>query len=183
MSTYQILSLTGTLITALLALSGIVIAFVGLKTWRRQLKGTHDFELAKRLMLDAYNLEESIKQFRNPFIIGNNERDEYDRRWKEVVSFANELRASLTEAQIIWDKSKSQGYKTSVNKLIGELIIALRHYLTDQDNSKKSNYTQLLSKNDMNVLYSDYEDNIDSYSAKVDEFIKSIENFAKPYLE
>lgn len=41
-------------LTLIIAGCGVWVAWQGLRTWRRQLKGTSQFDVAKRLMLKVY---------------------------------------------------------------------------------------------------------------------------------
>src|SRR3989304_91489 len=45
-----------------------LVAIKGLQTWRRQLKGTADYDLAKRLLKAAYRLRDALQAVRNPFM-------------------------------------------------------------------------------------------------------------------
>jgi hypothetical protein len=76
------LSLIKDLVTiASIGIAGYV-ALRGLQTWRDQLKGTANYELAKRLLKATYKLRDALQGVRNPFIS------------------AGEIRQAVTEAQL-----------------------------------------------------------------------------------
>jgi hypothetical protein len=55
-------------IKALTAVTAATLAFVGLRTWRLQLKGTAEYTLAKEVLKAAYRVREAFKHVRNPAI-------------------------------------------------------------------------------------------------------------------
>src|SRR4051812_47421939 len=105
------------------AMIGAFCAIKGLSTWNRQIKGTAEYELARRLLRCAYRLREAIKSVRNPLMLveempsppnddapfmGNEYRrfyglsKGYQNRWDKVVEVESELRAELVEAEVLW---------------------------------------------------------------------------------
>ena len=42
------------IILTIAAIIGVVVAFVGLRTWRKQLKGNTEYELARRFLHSVY---------------------------------------------------------------------------------------------------------------------------------
>lgn len=47
---------------------GAVIAGLGLKTWRRQLRGHTEYDLVRRLLRAAYSVRDQVASVRSPFI-------------------------------------------------------------------------------------------------------------------
>src|SRR5690348_10031730 len=99
---------------------GIGIALVGLFTWRRQLHGTVEYDLARRLLRRVYTVRDRIAEVRHPFIsrgefatafkeAGVTPNDQgagldpqstrlvYNRRWSAVTSAASDLDVELLE--------------------------------------------------------------------------------------
>ena len=68
----------------------IVIAIMGLQTWKRQLKGNTEYELARRFLSAVYKIRDAISYIRNPFVS------------------AGEIASALQEANIEIDKSDSE---------------------------------------------------------------------------
>ena len=52
-------------LTLIIAGCGVWVAWQGLRTWRRQLKGTSQFDVAKRLMLKVYQVRRDIEYCRS----------------------------------------------------------------------------------------------------------------------
>src|SRR5271154_4428182 len=88
----------------------LLIAWSGLNTWKRQLKGTHDFELSRRLLLTLYKCRDALKSARNPLLQpGESDKDRndweasaYENRWKAVSEAMSELRAATLESEASW---------------------------------------------------------------------------------
>ena len=58
-----------TLIT-FVAVGGFFIALFGLKTWRKELKGKAEYDLARRILKAVYKIRNSIRNVRNPTMSG-----------------------------------------------------------------------------------------------------------------
>ncbi len=102
---------------------GVAIAWRGLQTWRDQLAGSTEYELARRVLRAVYQLREAIAHVRAPFVAveewadrpnRNHERrdsrDEraadlwfaYYKRWQRIVPAHSELEVALLEAEVLW---------------------------------------------------------------------------------
>lgn len=60
--------------TAIAAAGGIGIAFAGLRTWRDQLTGQNEYEVARRLLRVALATRDRIAFVRHPVITGASSR-------------------------------------------------------------------------------------------------------------
>lgn len=98
---------------------GLTIAWVGLKTWRRQLRGSSDHEVARVLLRSVFKLRDAIKFLRVRLILGDEfpAREgaptaeaggpsdiefAYRQRWQRVVHEMADVRVQLLEAEILW---------------------------------------------------------------------------------
>src|SRR5713226_7089561 len=105
------------IVTPLVAL---FIAWLGLSTWNRQLTGTRDSELSKRILVAIYNIEMMINDIRSPFVHytlpegvaphdeeANNKAwaDYYEAKFRRLDEKLADLHAAGVEAKAVWDKS------------------------------------------------------------------------------
>jgi hypothetical protein len=60
-STKDVFSIIGTI-------GALTIGSIGLFTWKRQLRGTSEYELAKKAILKTYEVEQAIQLVRNPML-------------------------------------------------------------------------------------------------------------------
>lgn len=64
----EITRLTLEIVNTLVIVGGAMIAVVGVNAWKKQLKGSTEYELAKRYLKSVYKIRDAIKYVRNPFI-------------------------------------------------------------------------------------------------------------------
>lgn len=82
-------------VIAVATLAGLVIAALGLRTWRVQLAASADFDLARRLLLEVYRLRDALEYVRDPMMLVQEaagadpnvpwEVSAYERRWQGVM--------------------------------------------------------------------------------------------------
>src|SRR5258706_11707354 len=114
------LETTKTLIAIIAPLIALFIAWRGLSTWNRQLKGARDSDLSKRILVALYNIELMINDIRSPFVEyplpegvtpldqeANNKAwaDHYEAKFRRLFETLAELHAASIEAKAVWDKS------------------------------------------------------------------------------
>lgn len=184
--------------------AAIVASYVGLRglgTWRRQLRGNTEYQLAKALLTSVYELREAIAGVRNPFMQYSKEPDlpeeklkdlsqrdrewhalaqAYQRRWEPVPAAKAKLDANLLEAEVIWGpaiRTKVQG----LNRLIGELLFALQDHLEARNpNIPYESPGRDLVKKRHETLYGIGDD--DAFKKQLDEAIGTIENEMRPHI-
>ncbi|OQY20711.1 MAG: hypothetical protein B6I35_10155, partial [Anaerolineaceae bacterium 4572_32.2] len=64
----EYITLAKDVVTILAALVAATVAIMGLRTWRKQLRGKTEYELARRLLRSVYRVRDAIRIVRNPFI-------------------------------------------------------------------------------------------------------------------
>ena len=53
-------------IVALAALGAFIVALIGVNSWRKEMKGRNEYELARRIMRSCYKVRDAFWQTRNP---------------------------------------------------------------------------------------------------------------------
>jgi hypothetical protein len=109
-------------IVALAAGAAAVFTYLGLRTWRRQLKGASEYALAKDLLKAVYRVREGFMHVRNPMMFSyeypEHARDSwghakpelkaealeyaYQNRWKYLHEAWTNLEEKNLEAQVEW---------------------------------------------------------------------------------
>jgi hypothetical protein len=193
------------LVTIVSLLIAGYVAFKGLHTWRSQLKGTVEYELAKRLLKATYQLRNELQNTRNPLImageteaalkeakldIKSTEKDfqatsmaaVYKIRWKYVVDAYKAFELEVLEAEVIWGP-EAKRITSIISKNILELSSALNLYLSDiQSEGKYLDYHG--KENIMKIVFSmALTPGEDIYLNDLFIAIKSIEDFVKPHLK
>lgn len=84
----------------------LLIGFLGLKTWKKQLKGTTEYTLAKKVMYSVYELELLINAVRNPTLsLYKDPTDIYKDRMILVESKWVDLQVIFLETKVFWDNT------------------------------------------------------------------------------
>jgi DNA repair exonuclease SbcCD ATPase subunit len=129
---------------SIVPLIGVAIAWLGLNTWRRQIKGTDEYKVASELLTEVYRVREAVQVVRSSFIQyvpkeDSNETMEMnnflgyvealDRRWKEVTDPAANLSLLSLKAEVHLGES----VKKEVDELIAHLTELRSTYETFLD--------------------------------------------------
>ena len=112
------------IVLALAAITAGTVAIKGLSTWKRQLRGTADFDVARALAKSAYKVREKLQASRSPLLSAHEFPPEYheagtkrspeqeakgyafvySNRWAPVGEVMQEFDASVLEAEALWGK-------------------------------------------------------------------------------
>jgi len=201
--TKDVFSIIGTIISA----TAVAVAFYfgreGLHTWRRQLRGSADHDLARRLLIELYKLRDEIQRARSPAIFSFegvpfegelvsedpkqasyafNERA-YRRRLIAMDGARNPLRATMLEAEAIWGHDLKV-LMEHVFKLEREFVIYVRLHLMSIDPQRTVqgdlSRQQLLGQR-RNVLY-DLDSADDVYWGEMMQALRGVENHLRARL-
>ncbi len=188
-------------LTLLIAGCGVWVAWQGLKTWRRQLKGTSQFDVAKRLMLKVYQIKQDIEYCRSPIrnialithdaegnpipknqqMYASTKKDMWE-RFDKIVKTFNEIEMLLFEAEIVLDKKVRELFRP-ISEVCLQLRSSIRKNLAYSDPQRKNcSDTDAESKkyNELEVII--YAQGGDAIQARVDSAVREIEKFIKPYV-
>lgn len=165
----------GAVISAVTVGAAIYFGRAGLHTWRKQLKGSADHDLARRLLIELYKLRDAIQRARSPGIFSfestpfegevastdpkqasyDNSARAYRRRLAAMDSARNPLLATMLEAEAVWG-GKLKELMEHVFKLEREFVIYVRLYLLsiNPERTVQSSLShQQLEDGRRNVLY------------------------------
>ncbi|WP_343593903.1 hypothetical protein [Paracidovorax wautersii] len=189
------------------ALVAVYVASRGLQTWNRQLRGTSQYELARRLLRATYRLRDAIDGVRHPVMWGaempdppedraaNMNRDElrhwgvrqaYGKRWDALAKERSELQAELLEAEVLWGPDVKDLFKP-LQELQGELFVAVENHLEATDPRQGEDHRAVydgIIRERRQVLY-DRSDNDgpDPFRAQLLAAVKAIEDYCRQYLD
>lgn len=188
-------------LTLIIAGCGVWVAWQGLKTWRRQLKGTSQFDVAKRLMLKVYQVRQHIEYCRESYrsipvlthyqdgkLIPESEQERYScnkemlDRYNVVAQTLSEIEFILFESEIILDKNVRNIFKPIedvcylLRYSIDEYIIVCDPRYKDMSGSEDSSnqYRELLR-----VIFSKKNDDIQT---KINATVAEFEKLIEPYI-
>jgi len=175
------------IITAIAAFGGLIIAAIGLSVWKRQLRGTAEYELAKRLMLEVYQLRDALRSVRNPFISaseGNEDDTEdtweitaYGKRWELVREVLTRFQVTSLEAEVVWDDITKQP-SAEIHKPIRQMNATLSAFVRQK---KNKSFSEHFYKTYDDTLYDKGDD--DKYNTALNKAVKNYEAILKPHLK
>lgn len=200
------LSISKDAITSLASIVGVTVAVLGLKTWRRQLLGHAEYDLARRYLRAVLKVRDTIRLVRSPFMSSGEisaalkdagieddfekvkqstySRLTYAARWNRLNEARSDLRVEALEAEVLWG-SRAQELLKPLDQAIGELYAALHRYLDGLDKPYDHSHSPDEDRWEKvhSVIYEVSNDpGEDKFTAKVGAAVKSIENFVSPRL-
>lgn len=179
-------------VSSYLPVLALVIAWMGLSTWRRQLRGTHDFELARRILQAVYMLRNAIDGVRHPYMAVEEAREmpedasgpwqayAYQARWDRVTAAQEELAVGLIEAEVVWDDLLVQD-AVDLRSHVNKLSVTIRQYLRNLDKSHDE-YQEPRTREDDAILYGGWDPD-DDFTRKLNEVVKRFETKLKKKLK
>lgn len=182
------------IITILGTICVVVIGFLGLNTWHRQLHGTSRYETAKKLLLTSYQVKSCIETVRNPIIFYAKksyaieskdmaEKKAYSERLDNLTDKYNELKTIRLEAEVIWGKPAIE-CTYELADLVQELSVEIGQYFWLKGTlavkgAKVDNNPERVAKNEKIVFRSSTDD---EFSKRINNAISKIEQFYKKKL-
>ena len=201
----EYITLAKDVMTILAALVAATVAILGLRTWRKQLRGKTEYELARRLLRNVYRVRDAIRIVRNPFVSSAEtvqamreaeiDIEAFDplntqhtalsqqavrqRRWKGIQEAFTELDVDALEAEVIWGHDIAE-HLQPLRQHTSTLYANIQRYLRNLSNPPRHQETESLQEIDR-TIYAVGED--DAFSAGVLGAVEGIENYLKAYLE
>lgn len=183
------------ILTFLFTGAGLIIAGMGLATWKKQMKGAKDFDAAYNLNYAVLKLRDAIKYVRNPAIWPSESRqaiqylkskypgksDEelerdchaavYEMRWEKITTASTEMESYLLAAEILWKQDILNLIKPITVK-VNDLNIAIRRNF--QSESRSDDFMDI-----HNVIYDkgDGSKSEDAFSQEVNKAIGEIADY------
>lgn len=163
--------------TAIAAVAAVVIGFLGLMTWRHELHGRADFDLARRVLRGVYEIRNQISHIRNIFNIFSPEF--IDAQYERLNTKASELDVALLEAEVLWGP-KLKPSKQSLKDCLSTLRLAMRRKFRSQNEQAPPLTDQPYKEIDA-ILYGD-GDKDDEFWKTVQRAVAEFEDTLRPYL-
>ena len=185
-------SLTKDVVSIVGTIGALTIGGLGLFTWRRQLRGTSEYEVAKKAILKTYEVQQAIQSVRNPMLYLSKEEVEAGRRleeeqriYSERMTYLNEKWAELQtirlEAKVIWG-AEAQDSFNEVQQRIGDVrgAIWLHFWMKGAyagPGATVDNSPERVRENDKIVYFTSEED---EFSQQIAESTAKVEKFFGP---
>ena len=187
------------------AITGVTVAWMGLNTWRKQLHGSVEYELARKILNLVYKKREGIRGIRRSSMWGeemptppeerlesmNDEQKNYygvsgayQARWERFQEIDTELNTVLLEGEVVWGGEFKDLFEWA-RRLESDLLLCLRTYLRtinpDEHEDTREASRQRMGKC-KGIMYSSWDEN-DVFGNNYNESISPIEAFFKEHLK
>lgn len=200
----EIISILKDVILAGTAITAVIVAFKGLKTWEHQLKGKSEYELSRRILVTLFKYRDAINGVRHPAMYAyelsyppedkaRNMSSEqinyygtskaYRTRSEKVQNEKISLYADLLESEAIWGIDLKNIFK-GIYKLENELFSQIQNYLeliNPNTLDVRKQHIQKITNNNQDIMY-DTLANDDEFRNNMTSEIKKIEKYLKPKL-
>ena len=200
---FQVVSGTKDFVLMLAGCIGVFVAWQGLHTWQRQLKGASDYDLARRILIALFKFRDAINGVRFPAMWSNempapsenaaknmSEREirhfgtvsAYQARWEKVRAERSNLYAELLESEAVWGPELTTLFKP-VFSLEHELSTAVRNYLEVMDPNTRPETVdaiETIRRRKRDILYDDLSEEGDDYRKDFKTAVKAISDYVKP---
>ncbi len=191
---------------AIVSVLGLIIAYCGLQTWRRQLRGNTEYDLARRLLRASFKMRDALRTVRNPFMVASEIADAlkeagvsqeeieksgcnlnpdvavYNTRWKTVAEALSDLKVEALEAEVLWGSAAIDSLKPlydSVAKLRLALVRLLRQGRRDRPPLKPDEADRIDG-----IIYDTSEGSVDDeFTVEVHAAIERVKALVKPKLK
>lgn len=198
----RLLAASSEQIKALTAITAAALAFVGLRTWRLQLKGTAEYTLAKEVLKSVYRVREAFKHVRNPAIFSyeypesmrqpsGHLKDEcraegtahvYEERFKVLNEAFRTLEDRTLDAQVEWGSDYAK-IIVPLRKCRAELLVALQNHVEVMKPGHERRRTTVDERREArSVMYYLGEDQaeLDSFTPEINSAITQFEQRLRP---
>ncbi|MFH0709555.1 MAG: hypothetical protein V2A75_05050 [Pseudomonadota bacterium] len=193
------------IISGIGTVGGLYIAYQGLTTWKKQLKGQVEYELSRRVVASLLKHKDAISAFRYPAMFvyempepphdekkcNNDEENRfygkskaYEARWEKVQDASTNLKTDLLEAEAIWGEEFIALFK-QIFVLEHELFIIARNHLlliNPSTSQETKQAIQEIIRKKRDILYDDLSDDGDEFKNELNTEIKKVKEYLKPKL-
>ena len=182
-------SITKDFVSIVGTIGALTIGGMGLSTWKKQLRGTSEYELAKKAILMTYQVQQAIQSVRNPMLhlsqddveTGNKlqaEQKIYEERLNSLSDVWAELQIIRLEAKAIWS-SEAYSVFDDLNKCVRKINadIWLHFWLKGAcagSGATVDRSPERVIKNDKDIYYVSDDD---PFSQQIILAVKNIEDY------
>ena len=194
------------IVLALSGVAAVIIAYLGLTTWRKELKGKSEYAKAKEVLKAVYKVRRAFSHVRHPAIYPYEYPEEmrddhwgflkpeytyegtrhvYENRWKYLSEAFQELEEQNLDAQVEWGPSY-QDVIVPLRKCKAELQIAIETMLYGKKGPyEKRERTSEELQHESSVLYDHFgkDPKHDKFTLQINEAVEKFEKKLRPYIK
>ncbi|RNA78757.1 hypothetical protein [[Curtobacterium] plantarum] len=184
--------------------TGAIVAVKGLGTWKRQLKGQSDYNLAKEVLINLFKYRDALYFVRNPLMTeqelklpeGKDPAEmnfsesrylrtltAYQNRWDNVLDNRAKLQTNIIEMEVLWGEEFTSQLMSLFRKE-QDLLFQVEYYLrlvnpAIHGDDKKFERDNL----DRKMLYDTMKDDTDKFRISFKETLDPLQNSLRDKLK
>lgn len=158
---------------AISAVAGAIIAGIGLRTWRHELRGRVEYDLARGVLKGVFELRDEIQRIRNVF-----SSESVDGQWEGLNRKGSELDVTLLEAKVVWGE-KLDGAKRQLKECVD---ILRENMCLRNDSEKKGVELTEAQRKEMNSILFGHGRTDDKFGKKVQGAVTAFEDALRSHL-
>ena len=197
-------SIAQNIVLALCGLATVVIAYLGLTTWRKELKGKSEYAKAKEVLKAVYKVQRGFMHVRGPAIYSYEYPEEmrddfgspkagkdyeatahvYDTRWKVLSESFRELEEQNLDAQVEWGPEFKDAM-VPLRKCNVELRIAIQDFLEGKKNpyERRSRSPEEKAAERSILYYVGENSKHDTFTPEINAAIEQLEKKLRPHIQ
>jgi len=188
-----VISAVANVATAVFTLGAVIVAAVGLNTWKSELKGRADFDTARVLAKDTYALREALGSYRTPmyssaeFPDGDMRSAEgyaamFQARWRPLSAALTKYDLSVLEAEALWGRSIRER-ADRLGRCVITVFVATDSFVEDKRTSGRNfEAAPEFGQRTRAEVAGSRDSDTNAMSAEIRAAVKEIEDFLKPHL-
>lgn len=181
------------------AVTGAIVALLGLSAWKRQLIGNAEYDIARRYLLALYQLRDSVASTRYPMMTSGEVaaaiREKkwdvppptvldnsayaaaYELRWKHVMEAKRNLLVVGWEAEVVWGHKATELLKP-IWRSVAELRSAIQQHIDGREPRDREESERAF----LTLFSTGGSGESDQFSHAFDMSVKAVEEFVRPHL-
>ncbi len=198
---YEYITAIKDVVVAGSAAAAAFFAYIGLSTWRKELKGKSEYQLAKDTLRSLYKVKKAFGHVRNPMIMQYEYPEEltghdghlkqeykhegnmqvYEARFKVLDEAFIELEGSFLDSLVEWG-SENQEKIVSLRRCRAELLVNVQDKLRRFKNPHEKNWKdgdRIKREGDV-IYYVGVDD--EGFTAEINEGVKLLEDWLRPHV-
>jgi hypothetical protein len=192
------------LATIFAAVVAAIVAIKGYNSWKKQLRGKTEHDLARRLLLDVYRVRNAIQMVREPFISEAEtwqaiqeariqvekldasspqyavlrQQAVYARRWSKVLAAFEKLEVDALEAEVLWGQTIVDSL-VLLRQYTKTLQVGIWVYLRNLSGPTEDQEPGQ-SQEALRIIHSRGQD--DRFADEIKKAVEEVQNTLRPYL-
>lgn len=191
------------IVVGLAAAAAAFFAYLGLNTWRKELKGKSEYELAKRVLKSVYRVREAFMHVRNPAIYQYEYPEDmrnhhghlkpehnydgtthvYEKRWEKMHEAFKELEEAHLEAQVEWGP-KHQNVIVKLRVCRATLLTAIQQMLDrKKDPHQEPRKSEEIAEERSVLEHLGTDSKHDKFTPQIEEALNEFEKWLRPHIK